>query len=87
MAALWLIPTSAAAFSRFPLHRGFRCPVVTSELSVTDFQSISLLLESCVSSQVPGQTLCVRQACFLAEHRPYQPAITSYLRQPVSLSF
>lgn len=54
MAALWLIPTSGTAFSRFPLHHGFRCSVITSGLLVTDFWTISLLLKSCVSSQVPG---------------------------------
>lgn len=84
MAALWRILTSGTAFSRFPLHHGFRCSVVTSELSVTDFWSISLLLESYVSSQVPGWTLWVRQAYFLAERGLCQPAITSSLQQPVS---
>lgn len=83
MAALCPISTSATAFNRFPPPHGFRCPVINSELSVTDFQSISLFLESHVSSQVPGKMLCVRQACFLAGHGPYQPAITSSSQQPV----
>lgn len=55
-----------------------------SELLVTDIWNISLFLESCVSSQVPGWTLYVRQACFLAERGLCQPAITSSLQQPVS---
>lgn len=84
MAALRLISTSAAAFNRFPLHRDFRCPVVTSEQSVTDFSKYFITSgKLCVLPSAWSDSLC-QAACFLAGHGPYQPAITSSLQQPVS---
>lgn len=58
MAALCLRPVSATAFNRFPPHRGFRCPLITSELSVSYFQSISLLRKPRVLPGACSDALC-----------------------------
>lgn len=82
MAALCQSPASATAFNRFPPHHGFRCPVITSELSVSYFQSISLLGKPHIFPGACSDALC-QAGIFSTERSPYQPAITSSGQQPV----